>query len=233
MNWRRDNPLGNSLVAPQQDHCCVDLTVRDGAWHSSVKPEGLFQLFQWLEWSVRQTRLRVKGPLAIIEFGVYTGGSFSRIIKSSQRLGLPIEKFIGIDTWQGMQGACVYDNFYRDGDFCDLDKAEVQRKLFELDAGVSLHSVDLSDRDRSFPLLDAAAQGQICFAHLDVDLYAPTYNALHWAVENLCPGGVIVCDDYGWADCAGARQACDKVAHETGNCLIKLPTSQAVLIKGM
>lgn len=208
--------------------------VRDGTWHSSVKPECLFQIFQWLEWSVRQANHYSSEPLAVMEFGVYKGGTLSRIIKASQRLELSIEKFIGIDTWQGMQGACDHDNFYRDGDFCDLDKNEVQKKLSELDPGVSLYSVDLADcPDRYSFVLEGIAQNKICFVHLDVDLYTPTYNALRWAVEHLCPGGVIVCDDYGWADCAGARLACDQVAAETDNCLIKLPTSQALIIKKM
>jgi O-methyltransferase len=45
------------------------------------------------------------------------------------------------------------------------------------------------------------------FVHLDVDLHQPTHDALQYFYPRLAPGGLIVCDDYGWP---GAKKAIDE-----------------------
>lgn len=42
------------------------------------------------------------------------------------------------------------------------------------------------------------------FVHVDVDLHQPTRDSLEYFFSRMVPGGIIVCDDYGWP---GARKA--------------------------
>jgi hypothetical protein len=51
------------------------------------------------------------------------------------------------------------------------------------------------------------------FVHLDVDLFQPTRDSLEYFYPKLIPGGMIVCDDYGWP---GARKAIDDFCARTG-----------------
>jgi len=51
------------------------------------------------------------------------------------------------------------------------------------------------------------------FVHLDVDLYQPTRDGLEYFYPKLVPGGMIVCDDYGWP---GARKAIDEFCAREG-----------------
>ena len=47
------------------------------------------------------------------------------------------------------------------------------------------------------------------FAHIDVDLYAPTRDSIAFFYPRLLPGGILLCDDYGFTSCPGATRAID------------------------
>lgn len=75
------------------------------------------------------------------------------------------------------------------------------------------------------------ADRTFALVHVDVDLYQPTLDSLTFFFPRLVPGGMIVCDDYGFASCPGARRAVDEyaAAHHLG--AIGLPTGQALLVR--
>jgi hypothetical protein len=75
------------------------------------------------------------------------------------------------------------------------------------------------------------ADRKFCFVHIDVDLYQPTRDSLLFFYPRLEPGGMIVCDDYGFTNCPGAKQACDEVVENIPERLIHLPTGQGLIIK--
>jgi hypothetical protein len=77
----------------------------------------------------------------------------------------------------------------------------------------------------------AVADRTFCFVHIDVDLYQPTRDSLEFFYPRLAPGGMIVCDDYGFANCLGAKRACDEFAATIRAPLIHWPTGQALLIR--
>lgn len=45
------------------------------------------------------------------------------------------------------------------------------------------------------------------FIHIDVDCYEPTLASLEFFWPQVVPGGMMVCDDFGWK---GARLACEQ-----------------------
>lgn len=69
------------------------------------------------------------------------------------------------------------------------------------------------------------------FVHVDVDLYEPTYACLDFFYPRLCPGGVIVCDDYGSALFPGAARAWDRYCAERAIPFVALDTGQSVIIR--
>jgi O-methyltransferase len=71
-----------------------------------------------------------------------------------------------------------------------------------------------------------------CFVHVDVDLFDPTRDALAFFAPRMSPGGLIVCDDYGFETCPGARRAMDEYAGASGQTVVHLPTGQGVIITG-
>jgi hypothetical protein len=91
---------------------------------------------------------------------------------------------------------------------------------------VHIHQGWIPDRfeavaDRSFALL-----------HVDVDLYKPTLQSLEFFWPKLVAGGVVVCDDYGFTTCPGARRAMDEFFTERRAGIFELTTGQALAIKG-
>ncbi len=69
------------------------------------------------------------------------------------------------------------------------------------------------------------------FAHIDVDLYEPTVESVRFFYPRLLSGGILLCDDYGYDTCPGARAAVDEVARELNFSVIHLPTGQGVVFK--
>ncbi len=72
---------------------------------------------------------------------------------------------------------------------------------------------------------------RFCFVHIDVDLYQPTRDSLEFFYPRISPGGMIVCDDYGYVNCPGAKLACDEFVEDLPENWIHLPTGQGLLIK--
>jgi len=72
---------------------------------------------------------------------------------------------------------------------------------------------------------------RFCFVHIDVDLYQPTRDSLTFFYPRIVEGGMLVCDDYGYLNCPGAKRACDEFAASIPEPLVHLPTGQALIIK--
>ncbi|MAU52436.1 MAG: methyltransferase [Roseovarius sp.] len=73
--------------------------------------------------------------------------------------------------------------------------------------------------------------GRFSLVHVDVDLYEPTMAAVEFFYPRVNPGGVILCDDYGSADCPGAKKAIDEFFADKPENVIGLTSGQSLVIK--
>jgi Macrocin-O-methyltransferase (TylF) len=73
------------------------------------------------------------------------------------------------------------------------------------------------------------ADHRFALVHIDVDLYEPTRAALEFFHPRLSPGAVMICDDYGFASCPGARKAVDEYLADKADVAIELPSGQALI----
>lgn len=69
------------------------------------------------------------------------------------------------------------------------------------------------------------------FVHIDVDLYQPTFDSVLFFYERLSKGGIMICDDYGFSTCPGAKKAIDDFFKDKAEPVIMLTTGQAFIIK--
>jgi O-methyltransferase len=74
------------------------------------------------------------------------------------------------------------------------------------------------------------ADKRFAFVHVDVDLYEPTLQTLQFFYERMNSGGAIICDDYGFTTCPGAKKAVDEFFAGRES-VIAIPTGQALIIK--
>lgn len=72
---------------------------------------------------------------------------------------------------------------------------------------------------------------QFCFVHIDVDLYEPTLASLQFFYPRMVAGGIILCDDYGFSTCPGAKKAFDEYMNDKPEKIIHVPTAQGFIIK--
>lgn len=169
---------------------------------------------------------QIPGDLA--ECGVFHAAGSFLMLQATRHTQ---KKLYGFDSFEGLSEPGAEDQVSSDDAFRwqkhDMRVAErVARSnlsrfsdRIELFAGwipESFHEVD----DRSF-----------CLVHIDVDLYQPTRDAAGFFYERLSPGGLLVCDDYGFETCPGARKAMDEVAEEAGTRVVHLTTGQGLLFR--
>jgi hypothetical protein len=67
------------------------------------------------------------------------------------------------------------------------------------------------------------------FVHVDVDLYEPTRDSLSFFYPRLNPGGILICDDYGFQWCPGAKKAMDEFMADKPEPIVMLSTGQAFI----
>lgn len=73
--------------------------------------------------------------------------------------------------------------------------------------------------------------GSVAFLHIDLNDPDPESAALRHFWPKLCPGAVIVLDDYAFAGFEASHRSADRVAADLGFSLLSLPTGQGLAIK--
>lgn len=167
-------------------------------------------------------------PGSVVEFGVYKGASFMRMLAFRDLLeNGSSRKIIGFDAFGRFPVAA--------GESED-DRSFI--KKFESQGGDGIARDDLTDAiDRkgmgNFELvagdvfetlpgyLEAHPELRISLLHLDMDVYGPTRFVIDQLLDHVVPGGLVLFDDYGLV--GGATRAADELAARLGAPIEKLP----------
>jgi O-methyltransferase len=168
-------------------------------------------------------RFAAQLPGDMAECGVYRGGTAWFMAKAlRERPGALLHLF---DSFQGLsQPSGVDGSHWRAGDLA-IPLIEVREALGPMESAIrywpgwipnEFHNV----RSSKFSLV-----------HIDVDLAEPTWDSLTFFYPRLVSNGIIVCDDYGFETCPGAREAMDAYFGELNIPIIHLPTGQGLAIK--
>ena len=139
---------------------------------------------------------------SVSEFGVYAGGSahimaiFLSINAPGKRLHL-FDSFAGLSAKGPMDGEEYLNcqGWYQ-GDYDDVCKRFAKLPDVVIHAGMFADLI--------------AIDCDLCFAHLDCDLFESTCEAIRLVAPRLVPGGKIVLDDYNTTDWPGVRKAADR-----------------------
>jgi cephalosporin hydroxylase len=146
-------------------------------------------------------------PGVLVEVGVYRGGSAFCLAQ----LGRPLFLY---DTFEGLPYQGAQDG-NPTGRFADTSVEEVQALVPDATIIKGLFP------DSLVPM------PPVSFVHCDVDQYQSTRAVLERLPPLMVPGGIILVDDYGVADCEGATQA----VQESGfPFLISARTGKAIII---
>jgi O-methyltransferase len=127
------------------------------------------------------------------------------------------------DSFEGLSAPSALDGHYwRAGDLA-LPERQAREALEPL--GASVYRGWIPEVFRQ-----AEIDG-LCLVHIEVDLYEPTRDSLEYFYPLLSPGGVLICDEYGFKTCRGARRALDVFIAGRPETVVEAPTGQAFTFK--
>lgn len=180
-------------------------------WHSLDRKFFLRELLRLVD--------EVDGDTA--ESGVFVGASSALICRYS--LGKPRRHHL-FDSFEGLSQPKDIDGVYwRSNDLASSEE-RVKSNLSEFES-VVFHKGWIPTR------FSDVGETSFSFVHIDVDLYEPSLDSLRFFYSRLSPGGIILCDDYGFLTCPGARMAMDEFFLDKPEPVIQSPSGQAFVIK--
>jgi O-methyltransferase len=153
------------------------------------------------------------------EAGVYEGASSWLICKArgGRSTHWAFDSFEGLSAPNSLDGS-----FWSAGDLPSSEKSA--RALLE-PLGATVLKGWIPE------VFSGARIERLVFAHVDVDIHDPTLASFEYFYDLVVPGGLIVCDDYGFTPCAGAKEAVDSFMAERPEKVIHSPTGQGIVIK--
>lgn len=174
-------------------------------------------------------------PGALVECGVWRGGSMQAIALALLQVGDADRELHLFDTFAGMPPPSAEDTRTT-----EVGAVPAEKLLAESDRDSWVWAVaDLADvreamAETAYPpdrihfhpgLVEDTTPGEapdvIALLRLDTDWYASTKHELEHLYDRLSPGGVLILDDYG--DWDGARKAVDEWLQRTGEPLFLAP----------
>jgi hypothetical protein len=216
---RLDGRLVNKNVVWHRDQAFVELMRQFDPSYSKIRTRhyALYELAK----SVRD----IPGDTA--ECGVFRGASSFLILSTIRRTGKTHCLF---DSFAGLSEPAAEDRpsdpVMRPWQGGELSVEEsVVRENLAAFSNLCLLSGWIPDR---FP---EVADRRFSLVHVDVDLYRPTKESVLFFYERLSPGGMLVCDDYGFGSCPGAHRGMQEAMEGKPEPIVHLPTGQGLIIR--
>ena len=158
-----------------------------------------------------------------VECGSYKGATSYLICTFIQQHEQSKQHHI-FDSFEGLSKPGQEDGIYwKEGDLTTGE--EICRNNLSTFSFVKYYKGWIPDRFQEVKEL------QFSFVHIDVDIYQPTLDSISFFYERLNKGGIIICDDYGFSSCPGAKKAMDDFFKEKPEMVIMLTTGQSFIIK--
>jgi O-methyltransferase len=188
--------------------------------YTRTSAERMYALYQ-----ATQYVSRAKIPGAIVECGVWRGGSMMLSARTLAAGGDTGRELWLYDTYEGMSEPGAHDRDWRGIAAAELMKKGEANKETSVWCYSSIDEVRANMARTGYPAervryvkgkvedtIPGEAPAQIALLRLDTDFYESTYHELRHLYPRLAPGGVLIIDDYGhWA---GARKAVDQFLAE-------------------
>ncbi len=190
--------------------------------HTMTGPERIVTMIRAVDYAHRYGL-----PGAIVECGVWRGGSIMAAILALRRLGVEDRELYLYDTFEGMPQPSAWD-VRHDGvqamtqflklrsqedraAWCAATLEDVRGSIQPLGYRADkIHYV----KGKVEETIPSIIPEQIAILRLDTDWYESTRHELEHLYPRLVPGGLMIIDDYGYWQ--GARRATDEYFQRTG-----------------
>jgi O-methyltransferase len=171
-------------------------------------------------WMVSQlAKLAESVPGDTAECGVLAGSSSYLICRAfPDRTHFMFDSFAGLSEPAARDG----DYFEKNDLGCSVETVKENLKQF---TNTSYHKGWIPERFKDIE------SKRFAFVHIDVQLYQPTRDSFEFFYPRMNKGGIILCDDYGFSTCPGAKQAVDEFLAGKPEKIIWLSGSSAFIVK--
>jgi len=176
---------------------------------------------KWTLWQLLRLTAQVDGETA--ECGVYLGASSWLICAGTQDRTGNHHLF---DSFEGLSTPSVEDGTYWKRGALAVPEDTVRKNLAQFEDRLVFHKGWIPEH---FPKV---SNKKFRFVHIDVDLFHPTFDSVEFFYSRLSPGGILLCDDYGFSSCPGATAAVNKFLADKPEKMIMLDAGGGFLIKG-
>lgn len=191
---------------------------------TSQQEHSLIWRLHTLTWAAKNA-LNVEGDF--VECGVFKGFCSDVILKYVDFKELPRQAYL-YDTFEGLpeKTSTEHERLIWDYTMHDPEVVcnEVREKFSDYDNVVIVRGI-VPD---SFAV---ASPEKIAFLHIDMNSAQAEVLALEHLFDKVCPGGMIVLDDFGWTCNVGQMKAELAFMNQRGHSVLELPTGQGVVIK--
>lgn len=178
---------------------------------------------RWMLGQLMRLTSAIPGDTA--ECGVFQGAGSYLMCKANESSAFPERTHHAFDSFEGLSQPSIEDgSFWTRGDLSATVEATAAN-LAEF-RHLEIHKGWIPE------VLAVADERSFSFVHIDVDLYSPTIESLRFFYPRMSPGGIILCDDYGFSSCPGATRAVDEFLAGKEESMLALSCGGGFLIKG-
>ena len=163
---------------------------------------------------------------AILEVGVWRGGTGMLLAGQAQRMNLNVTTYL-CDTFEGVVKAGENDNKYVGGEHGDTSEKLVSDKVNQL----QIKNVKILKGIFPDDTAHLVTEGTFRFCHIDVDVYDSAKSVFEWVWPKMEKNGIIVFDDYGFFGCAGVRKFVNEQRELPGRITLHNTNGHAIVIK--
>jgi O-methyltransferase len=175
-------------------------------------------------WRLVEETAKLSG--ALIEVGVWRGGSGALIARKAQAIGIRNNVYL-CDTFTGVVKASQKDPAYRGNEHADTSNDMVEEVLGKL----GLHNAKILEGVFPEETGKSIDDEVFRFCHIDVDVYESARDVFEWVWPKLVTGGIVVFDDYGFRSCEGVTRFVNDVRSGVDRVFIHNLNGHAVLVK--
>ncbi len=175
-------------------------------------------------WHLVKETAKLEG--ALIEVGVWKGGSGTLIAKNAKLNGIKDKVYL-CDTFTGVVKAGEKDSRYKGGEHSDTTKETVEKVIDKLKLDNTKILIGIFPEETSKLVSDNTFR----FCHIDVDVYQSAKDIVEWLWPKLVIGGMIVFDDYGFQGCDGVTRFVNEEKNKKDRLIIHNLNGHAILIK--
>ena len=190
-----------------------------------IKDQTLVDKYRCYEiWQLVEESAKLEG--ALIEIGVWRGGSGALIAEKARHTGIKDTVYL-CDTFKGIVGAGERDSVYKGGEYSDTSKEIVE----EITSKLKLNNVKILVGEFPKETGKLVTDKMFRFCHVDVDVYQSAKDIIEWLWPKLVIGGIVVFDDFGFEACDGITHFVNEERSRKDRIIVHNLNGHAVLIK--